>query len=119
MSSFNMWFILCVVVQTATMILKPKAWAKGRILTRPLWRFRIYAPGWTRLNQYLTLIMVSIPLGVIFSNDFALPLHYIVIIALHLDDWLTGDDDEWKRFKEWAANKVKWKMELPPRPVAD
>lgn len=49
----------------------------------------------------------------ILTWPFPQAIQWTAFIALYLDDYLTGDDDRWKRFKDEARNKVKWLMELP------
>lgn len=43
-------------------------------------------------------------------------VYWLPLLLLWVDDWLTGDDDRWNRFKSRARNAVKWKMALPVPP---
>jgi hypothetical protein len=39
--------------------------------------------------------------------------YFVPFVCLYLDDYLTGDDDKWRRFWEGVRNKIKWLMKLP------
>jgi hypothetical protein len=40
-------------------------------------------------------------------------VYWPLLVSLYLDDYLTGDDERWHRFKDRARNAVKWRMMLP------
>lgn len=90
---------------------------RGRLLSRPLARYRpfspmtLFGPIWSllRLKQLLLLILLWAPArftGLI--PPWTTEAFNLAVAALYLDDYLTGDDERWKRFKE-LKNKVKWR----------
>ncbi len=44
-------------------------------------------------------------------------LFYTLLIVMELDDYLNGDDDDRKKRWEAVKNKIKWLMDLPPKPA--
>jgi membrane-associated phospholipid phosphatase len=103
-----MWPVLMLFVQGGVALLRLDCIGKGRLFSRPLWRFRLFAPlvgytmilgTWTRMKQLLVLILF---------NFAAMPFVYLwnnvvfaaVVIALYLDDYFTGDDERWQRIKD-------------------
>lgn len=95
---------------------------RGRIFTRPVTKFfrrfcRPLSHGLTVRLLQLTivgdLLVFFVPGGRFVEKN------HVWFALLYLDDWATGDDDEWNRFKEWCRNRVKWLMELPAPPVED
>lgn len=70
------------------------------------------------LAMYATLFALYI--GPWFDTDDLTPCYvfWAVFIILYLDDYLFGDDDNFKRFWEGVRNRIKWKMELP-EPATD
>jgi hypothetical protein len=84
---------------------------KGRILSRPLWRFRFFSPliGYTmvlavktRLAQLLVLIVVYVPAMIVLRGPLWLTASFWTLVILwYGDDWLTGDDERWNRFLGW------------------
>lgn len=94
---------------------------KGRLFSRPLWRFYLFRPevspfgvyGWTtRLAQIFAVVFVWLIVGYVADIHIAIP-EAISITVLYLDDYLTGDDEKWKRFKNRVRNKIKWRMHVP------
>lgn len=94
---------------------------RGRFLSRPLWRFRLFAPrvhpwgdviaSYTRVKQMFVMIPVYC-VAALFLRPWHM-IYFGILIARYMDDYLTGDDDQWRRFKSWARNKIKWKTPLP------
>lgn len=103
--------VLGLGVQWTVILRWPDRLYKGRLLTA--WirrRVRLLQGGATcRISQIIGI-------GVL-TRTFPAGIQWIAFIALYLDDYLTGNDDRWKRFKDEAHNKVKWLMELPAPPV--
>lgn len=121
------WVVLQLGVQLFVGFRFPRRIGKGRIFTRPFWGvpgFRPYISPWDG-TIYAANVRVA-QFGVIFTTELALiftglvggwlnRVVNVVIILLYLDDYVTGDDEKWKRFKETLKNAVKWKMPLPAR----
>jgi hypothetical protein len=118
MNSQWAWFALALGVQLTVTWIFPQRVNKGKILTQPIVRFfpqpwlartsQIFANyGAYELCRYGLNLPVK-PLNVIY---------WTVYIALYMDDYLTGDDDKWKKFKDAVKNKIKWLMDLPKEPV--
>lgn len=114
------WFILFAAA-TATLfwvsVQAPARLGRGRI-TRAL-RFLppkvVFSPPWVRLSRYFLLAICAGPIeqlagGIWLDADV---VYWVGCIVLLLDDYLTGDDDRWRRFWEAVRNKVRWLMELP------
>lgn len=116
--------LLALAVQVAAVVFFRYRIGKGRILTRPLWRFRLFRPyvcpftgqilaGNSRLGQLLIGTPIQLSL-VFFVGSAALSsVWWILLAAFYLDDYVTGDDDRWRRFKSFARNLFRWRMELP------
>lgn len=88
-------------------IIPPRRWWKS-------------APG-NDTYRYFLWMGVNLPLQytVLLHNDaLGEAIFWGGYILMLLDDYLFGDDNSWKKFKEWAGNKIKWKMELP-QPAID
>ena len=127
--AFLGWPVLMLSVQIGVALLRLDCVGKGRLFSRPLWRFRLFAPRvslwtgyifgtWTRLKQILVSCFIYTPLT-IWSHSIWITVGYtLLVMALYLDDYFTGDDERWKRFKSKARNALRWLMELP-RPVAE
>lgn len=118
------WILAAITVDLAASYARPKLVGHGRLLSRPLWRYRFFAPGWspsgltrgfrTRTRQFMVIFCVCVP--VTYLTLWGAVGYGASIIALVLDDLLTGDDDRWKRFKDRARNAIRWRMTLPPAP---
>jgi hypothetical protein len=96
------WFMCLVTLRHRDRV------AKGRVLTRPLWRFRFFAPhhrrlgvGVVRVKQVLILAAPVTAVSYARVWGYAGIVYAAVVVALYLDDYLTGGDDEWRRFLEW------------------
>ena len=94
---------------------------RGKILTMPFRRrIRYFQPRsiGARDGRGFCFRLLQLPVAAAVLTIFSLNgawnmVPWLWCIALYLDDYLTGDDERWKRFKDWAGNKVKWRMELP------
>jgi hypothetical protein len=95
---------------------------RGKILTMPIRRrvrcFRIEALVGRRDRRGFMLRMVQIfVLSLVnfvgISDAVATVIYWLGASAFFVDDYLTGDDDRWKRFTDAVRNKVSWKMLLP------
>lgn len=74
-------------------------------------KFPLLNAGLTRMLQVLVI------LGIDMVHDLGI-FYYLVICALYLDDYFTGDDDDMKKKWQEVRNKIKWKMKLPaPAPA--
>lgn len=69
------------------------------------------SPSQFRFWQVVALFTV-IPFDEIVINIYP-GLFYYSLLALYLDDWLTGDIDKWKRRWQSLKNKIKWKVFVP------
>ena len=116
--------IYCVVVQmsqAAIFLFHPNRFGRGKILTRPLIRLLrlpendYLVRNFVRASQvFVLLIWLSVMVFThAMSRDKRMFIYFTLVTALYLDDYLTGDDDKWKKFKDAVRNKIKWKMELP------
>lgn len=90
---------------------------RGKVLTMWVRRaIRFFRPrGFGSLDVrglILRTFQVMVP-AFYFDHGSWQILPWLWGIVLYLDDYLTGDEDQWKRFKDWARNKIKWRMELP------
>lgn len=86
---------------------------RGKILTMPVRRrvrFFDLHPFPCRVIQTL---VVCVPMTFLASNGTQTVVDTGWLAALYLDDYLTGDDDQWRRFKDRVKNAVRWKMALP------
>lgn len=88
---------------------------RGKMLTVPIRkmvRFFDRHPFVLRITQ---LEAQGLPTQYVFhaSDRMIWVVGGLWIAALCIDDYLTGDDDSWRKFKDWARNKVKWRMQLP------
>jgi hypothetical protein len=118
------WIPLGLSVQLFVGICWASSVGKGRVLSRPLWRFRPFRygvyRGWdggirasgVRMLQIWALIAVYVPACFFLGAAITVPTYWLLIIALYMDDYVTGDDERWKRFKQWARNKLRWRMVL-------
>lgn len=97
-------------------------WFRGRILTRPIRRrvrwFAMPPPGSVTRDAAGYRCRASQVIVVSFAAAAASEWLYqavfwAVSFALILDDYLTGDDERWKRFRDWCGNRVRWLMEMP------
>lgn len=100
---------------------------KGRILSRPLWRFRLFAPlvffdrvyaVRTRAAQLTILLAWSLSMLVMVASGIDFPLALsaawnIIFICLYLDDYMTGDDERWQRFREGVRRLLKAAQRTP------
>lgn len=121
MSVSLLWVLSATVVDLAVSYVQPKTVGHGRLLSRPLWRYRFFAPGYspsgvtrgfrTRRRQTDVVFAVCIPAS--FVTGWGGVAYGASLLALILDDLLTGDDDRWKRFKDRARNAIRWRMTLP------
>lgn len=108
----NMLFWVTLFIVLYPQIIKPHTWGKGKYLTMPLrrWFPKLFDHYFCRTIQVLIALGLDIGLYPIWhSIEY---LYYIAMAAWAIDDWFS-DDDTWKRFKDWARNKIKWKMKLP------
>lgn len=64
-----------------------------------------------RFWQLAVLFIVAVPIDTTVINYYP-GLFYFSLLALYLDDWLTGDD-RWKRRWQSLKNKLKWKVFVP------
>lgn len=120
------WAALGLIVQVVVGLRFPRQVGRGRIFSRPLWRFRLFAPfvylpffegmeplivaSKTRLAQILCLSLLYIPAFVAFDAPLILTaLYWTIIISWYGDDWLTGNDERWNRLlgwlKRWRAKR--------------
>lgn len=108
------WMLLCVgsAMQWAVIFLRIRRYGRGRILTRPISRrVRVLRdPLACRVAQWLVFFFAAYGAG---GGDL---VYWIPWTLVHLDDWVTGGDDDWRRLLEGGRNRVKWLMELPPVP---
>lgn len=82
---------------------------------------RFWAGPWRNSYRYMLWVVGSLPLlfsGVVNSANARYAVFFGVYILLLLDDYIFGDDENRKKMREWARNKIKWKMKLPA-PVTD
>lgn len=56
--------------------------------------------------------MLAVELSLIWMPEhqlnYVVQTYWIVVIVLYMDDYLFGDDDQWKRRWEATKNKVRW-----------
>lgn len=116
------WFIVYVGVQVFVPHRRHQRGYVWTLLRRlPPWR---WVPGWTVLRCWLRHAMLWTLAFVgywLLLPDWAL-LHalYLSAILVELDDYVNGGDDDRRKRREWACNKIRWLMELPaPRPAGD
>lgn len=119
---FSSWNVIYQILIFAT---PRRCLFRGKILTWWI-RKRIFRPSarsrYDTSGLLLRTVQIMVVCGGLFfvvSQLVANVLGWIWCIGLYVDDYLTGDDDKWKRFKGWVGNKVKWKMELPTPPVRE
>lgn len=95
-------------------------WFRGKVFTMPIRRrVRLLQPGFRcRVTQVLA-ISVGEAFLPIHRQELINALYWAPVFVLMIDDWLTGGDDGWKRFRDAVRNKVKWLMHLPPQPVEE
>lgn len=124
MNAWWNWLLLQLAAQLFVGIFHWRLVGKGRILTRPLWRFRPFRPPVSRLSgrpvysvvrtkQIIVLAIVELPTAFLMDTPYLSPIGATILVSLYLDDYFTGDDDRWKRFKDAVRNAIKWKMRLP------
>jgi hypothetical protein len=93
----------------------PKRYANGRIFSR--WLHRWFRDRFVLRMFQITVIGLLLAGAQVIFGQVGTALGNLIFwgcyAMLFLDDYLTGDDDNWRRFKEWAKNKIKWKMPLP------
>lgn len=86
---------------------------RGRVLTGSMQR----VVRWRRTDHRGRWLFRVIQIGTVIAAFLVglLPLHLEqgIVVALYLDDYLTGDDDRRRRFRDAVRNKVKWLMQLP------
>lgn len=117
------WVTLPIIAMVVVSLNKPNAFCRGRLLSRPLWSLfpsskPIPVSIICRIVQMVGALSVAFTLEILVGWDATVVnmLYGLALLALWLDDWFTGDDDERKRRWEAVKNKVKWLMVLP-RPV--
>lgn len=122
------WPLLMLCVQGLSGLLFLDRIGKGRLLSRPLWRFRLFAPkvspysgyvfgSWTRMMQIFVLIPLNIGLTVTWGSPWLTVGFCLLVICLYADDYYSGDDERWRKFKSRARNAVRWLVPLPsPEP---
>lgn len=91
----------------------PRRVYRGRFLTEPLARKFGILNVLVRITQIGFMLVSVTILSVLERHGHPAFFYGVVSFALYLDDYLTGDDDRWKRFKDAVRNKVKWRMRLP------
>lgn len=113
--------IVCAVGTTAIffwlLAVAPDRVGRGR-LTRALRVLpprRFFSIPWVRFSRFIVLSLVAGPVenvvgGIWERYDL---VYWGGCIVYFLDDYLTGDDDRWRRFKDAVRNKIRWLMELP------
>lgn len=111
-----MW-LLTLFVQFVVTIGFPRRFGNGRLLTRPMMQLIPHFPRHRSGARYLFRMGQLTVFGVAKNvSGLPEPILWSIFIALYLDDYMTGDDDQWKRRWEAVRNKVKWLMELPRLP---
>lgn len=84
---------------------------RGKVFT--MWMRRLAArPGMLASGFAIRLLQICAG-GLLFQDLLGSGQDWVWFVALYADDYLTGGDDQGKRFKGWARNKVKWLMQLP------
>lgn len=76
---------------------------------------------WNDTYRYFLWLGANVPLQyTVLSHQRPLSdaIFWGGYVLMLLDDYIFGDDNNWRRFRGWAGNKVKWRMELPV-PVAN
>lgn len=93
----------------------PTRIGRGRVFSRPFskligWRPSLHSER--ALFRCLQILVVGVVFVILFPHTPGCWI-FISYSALYVDDILTGDDERWKRLRRKAANKIKWRMELP------
>lgn len=102
---------------------------KGRVLSRPLWRFPLFRPirlgsyvraHHVRYLQLLILALVAFAVGTHF--EYAAWVYDFGGAACYVDDLVTGDDDRWnglrRRIKRAIAARPRLRVRTPvPSPA--
>jgi hypothetical protein len=119
MSQFGFFSAWNAIYLSLALTIPKRRLFRGRILTMPIRRrVRWFAPPPTggKVHGYrdgrgfrLRVIQLCLVCGLVIAG-------WVGCIVLFVDDWLTGGEDGWRRFKGWAGNRVKWLMELPAPP---
>lgn len=116
---------LLVTILLASVItaLRPENFGRGR-LTRMLRRVLPWRPLWSTSLRLRIFRVVSVVLAIIVPLSLQFPharfistgyVTWFTAAAFAVDDYLTGNDDKWRRFWRGARNKVRWLMRLPAR----
>jgi hypothetical protein len=109
-----LWFIAALPVPKR----KQQRGYAWRLLRRlPPWRW-VNGEGFLRqlLRFMLLVTLLWGAIGPFLSDPLDVAAIYSILIVMELDDYLNGDDDDRKRRREWARNKIRWLMDLPKQP---
>ena len=112
------WNGLMLSAQFGVSLLRLSCIGKGRLFSRPLWRFRVFAPmvmpwgsiigTYTRLKQIIVFGSAYVGGTILTGTSSELPtiIYCAVMVLLYLDDYLTGDDERWDRVKQFFKKKI-------------
>jgi len=110
----TLWFFLSLALHIAW----PTRFRNGYIM-RAI-RKIVHKPKestWVWLSFIGVALLVSSLVETVSSDRAGDVVYWMILLGQLLDDYLNGDDDSWKKRWEGVKNKIKWLMELPPKPA--
>jgi hypothetical protein len=109
------WAITTALAQNIAIVCWPTRYTNG--LASKLWRRIIRwprTPFWLRVAQITVVFAIAKPL----PGHLGVAVYYGGVLVLVLDDFLFGDDQDWRKRWEGVRNRIRWRMKLP-QPAAE
>lgn len=115
MSQFVEGLVIALAVSWPLQWMFPTRYANGKIFSRWLRRKLKWQRANIRMSQIVAVSAIELGAQEAFGirDHIQFGIFWSVYILLFVDDYLTGDDDQTKRFLNWVKNKIRWKMYLP------